>query len=473
MLTKTNARRAANAAILATLVGTLGACGDHPTTKAVHEADVEFTKVSGGPSAPKAYAEQVYSEIDVLLTPHSGKGPKGTAEAVAVMLASAKQGLAASATEDAADADAEVRSKTRIVMAHGSKWSRLNALAEAAATYDAAPELADIDEGLRQSRAELAELEQAQNEADARLAELQSEIDDLRSRSSEARSQAGVLQLEMSQASSQRGVELAPRVRDLLLQADRLELDARRVETTRDQYQPFANEINLNIDRVNKQRELLTRSRTETNTRARDAEADETRLRATASQAAETLAEQVSELERYRQNDADDAFDKAISLAQAASTNARLANDAARESGNVTGAIANQALGLLELRRAQMHLDVANLFDSLAVLGMGDQFANLRDGAREDADSAHQSATSALEQAASIMRRIRAPGETGERLSRSADMLERYAQTPLGEMPDLLGTAETTAPQELDSPTEASLDEEGFTDGPSELEEDG
>ncbi len=465
----TDCRRAARAAVLFALVGTLGACGEHPTTEAVREADVEFTRVSGGPAAPKAYAEQVYSGIDALLTPHSGKGPKGAAEAAAVMLASAKQGLAASATEDAAAADAEVRALIRVVMAHGSEWSRLNALAEAAATYDAAPELADIDEALRQSRAELAELEEEQGVAQARLAELQGEIDALRSESADARSQAGELQLEMSQASSARGVELAPRVRDLLLRADRLELDARRVETTRDQYQPHATEIDLNIGRVNKQRELLTRSRTEANARARDAEADETRLRAAARQAAETLTEQVSELERYRQNDAEQAFGKAISLARSAGSNARNASDAARESGNVTGAIANQALGLLELRRAQMHLDVANLFDSLSVLGVGNQYANLRDQAQADAESAHESAVSALESAASSMRRIRVSGETGDRLERSADMLERYAQTPLGEVPDLSGAAETEAVEDA----EAAFQADSVPSEPTATEEDG
>lgn len=470
MLTKTACRRTARAAVLVALVGTLTACGDDPATKAVREADVEFTKVSGGPAAPKAYAESVYSGIETLLEPHSGNGPKGSAEAVAVMLASAQQGLAASATEDAAAADAEVRGRIRVVMAHGSEWSRLNALAEAAATYDAAPELADIDEALRQTRAELAELEEAQGEAQARLDELQEEIDTLRGASAEARSRAGELQLEMSRASSARGVELAPQVRDLLLRADQLELDARRVETTRDQYQPYATEIDLNIERVNKQRELLTRSRTEANARARDAEADETRLRAAARQAAETLTEQVSELERFRQNDAEQAFNKATSLARSAGSSARGASDVARESGNVTGAIANQALGLLELRRAQMHLDAANLFDSLSVLGLGNQYANLRDQAQSDAETAHQDGVSALENAVSAMRRIRVTGDTRERLERSADMLERYAQTPLGVLPDLSGAVQADAEPAFD---EEPAEVNPFTGEATETDEEG
>ncbi len=467
----TDIRRAASAAMLFAIAGAVVGCGDDPATKAVRAADVEFTKVSGGPAAPKEYAETVYTGIEALLKPHEGNGPQGTSEAVAVMLASAQQGLAASATEVAADADAEVRSYARIVMAHGSEWSRLNALAEAAATYDAAPELAEIDEALRGTRAELTELEEKQRDAEARLADLNAQIDDLRSRSSDARTRAGELQLEMSQASSARGVELAPQIRDLMLAADRLELDARRVETTRDQYQPHANEINLNIERVNKQRELLTRSRTEANTRARDAESDETRLRAAASQAANTLTEKVSELERFRQNDAEDAFSRAISLARSAGTSARGANDKARESGNVTGAIAAQAQGLLELRRAQMHLDVANVFDALAVLGVGQQYANLRDQVREDAEAAHQNAVRALESAVSSMRRIRASGDVGERLDRTANMLERYAKTPLGEVPDLSGAAETEA--EADSFGEPLEADDAFSGGASETDEEG
>ncbi|GJM17850.1 MAG: hypothetical protein DHS20C14_00630 [Phycisphaeraceae bacterium] len=461
-------RRALAGAAMIALAGTLGGCGDDAASQAINQADIEFQRVSAGPAAPDEHARTVYGGIETLLTPFAGEGSKGEGEAASVMLSSAQQGLAAAATSEAADLEFEVRSQARVILAHGSEWSRLNALAEAAASYDPAPELADLDEALRETRAELSVLEEKQHVAEGTLTELNTQIDELRQRSETARSAAGELQLEMSLASSSRAVELAPRIRDLLLEADRLELDARRVDTTREQFLPEANEINLNIARVEKQRELLTRSRTETNARGRAAEEDEQRLRAAAREASSRLAAKVSELEEFRKTDVADAFDRAIRQAHNAAANARGGKDTARDSGTVATALSNQSKGLLQMRRAQMNLGISRTYESLSLLGLPD-YTRLSEEAMTEAQDSHEAAVTSLDTAVGAMRRLRVPGDLGDRIKSAADMLERYAQTPLGEAPNL---AEAPEPIEDDAGFDEDFDDEPSFDEPSSSDED-
>lgn len=462
------------AAVLAVSAGlalALTACdGRDATSQAVYQAEVEFTGVVGGPASEAEYAERVYKAIESSLQPRAGKGPQGAGEAASVLLATAQHGLAATAVESAARYEHEVRSRLRVMMGQVSEWSRLNALAEAAATYDPRPELADIDESLAATRRYLAEFEELQRDAQARVADLTAQVEDLRGRSLALRNEAGDLRLEMSRSTSARASELAPRVRELMDNADGLEIEAQRVETTLEQYLPEANEIDLNIQRVNRQRELLTRSRTEVSARAQAADEDERRLRTAADRAARNLESAVSSMEEFRSQEVNVAFAEASAIISKAVSNARQARDSSRDSGAVTAGLAQQALAQLELRRAQMHLGVARAYASLAALGVGAKYSTLSDSALETAREAHEAAKAAFTAAASSLRSVRAQGDAGERLQASADLLDRYAQTELGSPPDLSAPPEPEAGFEDESFEDGAFDEESWEDG--SVEED-
>jgi len=432
----------------------LAGCGNDATTDAVYESEIRFSEVAGGPATEPEYANDVYGKIETLLQPHAGKGPAGAAEAASILLGTAQHGQAATAAHDAAQLEAQVRHRLAVIRGQAAEWSRLTAQAEAAAAYDPTPEFAEIDQQLQERRSELTGLESKQRDAQARLADLQAQIDDLRSRAADARSRAGEIQLEMSRVDAQRAAALAPDARDLMRQGDKLDREAERIETRLEQFAPEAYEIDLGIARIEKQRELLTKTRTEVTARARAAADDEQRSRTAAEQASRDLNKLVEDLHDFRAGPYADAFDRATTLIQSAIRNSKSAHTEARDAGALTAGMAQQALGELELRRAESALMLANSMDTLAEFGIGARFTDLADEARAQADEHHAAAMQAFQDAASSYRSVRTRG-TSEQLAQAADMLDRYSQVPLGETPDL------SAPPE---PADEGSDGTGFDD---------
>ncbi|MEZ6318548.1 MAG: hypothetical protein R3B49_07325 [Phycisphaerales bacterium] len=450
-------------------LASIGGCGRDASTEAVYDSEIKFTEVAGGTAPEANYANKIYGQIETILTPHAGKGAGG--DAASILLGAAQHGQAATAAHDAAELEAEVRHRLEVIRGQASEWSRLNAQAEAAASYDPTPELADIDEQLLAHRRELSELEGKQRDAQARLADLQAQIDDLQSRAATARSKAGEIQLEMTRVNAQRAAELAPSASDLMSQADKLELESQRVQTMLEQFAPEAYEIDLGIARLEKQRELLTKTRTEVTARARAAQEDEQKSRAAAEQAADRLRQLVSDLQEFRAGEYADTFDKAAGLIQKAARNSKAAQTArrdAKDAGAMTAGMAQQALGELELRRAQSALMVANSMDTLAALGVGGHYTELAEETRQQAEQHHEAAVSAFQDAATSYRAVRIPG-SGEQLQQAADMLDRYAQAPLGEVPDLNAPPE---PEDDGFGDDAGDGDTGFGDADPGLDAD-
>lgn len=433
----------------------LSGCGRDATTEAVYESDIRFSEVAGGPAPEPQFAQEVYGQIETLLQPVAGKGPEGAAEAASILLGAAQHGQAADAATNAAQLEAQVRHRLSIVRGQAAEWSRLTAQAEAAASYDPAPEFAELDQHLQDRRRDLGELEGKQRDAQARLADLQAQIDDLRAQATEARSAAGAVQLEMSRGTAQQAAALAPQARDLMLKADTLDLEAQRVETALEQFAPEAYEIDLGIARLEKQRELLTRTRTEVTARARAAEDDEQKSRAGAERASRELDRLVSELQEFRATELAAAFDRATGLVRNAIKNAKAARNEAGNTGAMTAGMSQQALGDLELRRAQSALMVSNTMQTLEALGLGAKYAALADEAHKQAEEHHAAAMEAFSGAASSYRAVRLRGGD-DQLRQAADALDRYAETPLGQTPDL------SAPPE---PEDTGLGDTGFDDG--------
>lgn len=315
-------RVALAAGLLAALA--LGGCGrPTPDQEALAKARRSMLALTGGADAATATSRrQVQAEVlNALKGVPERLSQTGEQAAAWMLIAQAQAGLAQIEAETATDLErqrlgliSEARSAAGLFDAH-------QALASALESKDFVPDLASLDAALRETDTLGVEAGKAKSEAEKRLADLEAasgaKLEQARAeRDAEARARADarLAGVEARPALFERAFEAARR-------ADGFERESSDLQAQAAVFRPQVAVAMLDIDRAQRQREMLTLSRKGVEDRAAQSRQQAAAVRAEAAKAAEQFAAAVKKIEELTGGDLGKAYDAAIAgYAQAQQT---------------------------------------------------------------------------------------------------------------------------------------------------------
>jgi hypothetical protein len=262
----------------------LGACErESATSVAVRDAEAKIHALTPAGAQPVsvAYRQKTYNEIKTSLQ-KANTGTTSENAAAAVLLAQSTAGLAQIPAAEAADlfhASLHEQAQARSVL---SRWLTHMALADAAAKFSPAKELADLDADIAKVDQALAAAQQKKSQIDKQVADLQAQAKQKSDQAAALRQQGGALKAGIPNATAVQGSEILKQSRDIGRQADALEVAAADFDARAQQIAPTSGETQLDIDKLNLQKQLLNEGKAGVQKRADDArqQAKESRTRA-------------------------------------------------------------------------------------------------------------------------------------------------------------------------------------------------
>lgn len=458
----------------------LAGCGRDADEASVTQAGMRLASMdagSGTPSFEGAAAETYNEVIGDLQSIASGDGP--LAADAAVLVSEAQQGLAVHDAERAIEFMQSAMLKHSSIRAQLRAWQMHQAHAAAAASYDASPEIAELDRGTR-ARQDAAEAERTRKaEIESEIADLLGQVTDRLSRASGLRAQAGTLRLEIARVSETEGLELTKQIRELTRAADKLEFEARQIKVEADRLDLDLRASEVEIAKLTNQIELLGQSKAAVQARATASEAQAARERADAQKAAGELAARIdtgeNALTPFMDSQIAPAMQKAASSFQTAITTARKAASTRKSAAQLAIGQAQQNLADVQWTYA-LHLDsYAQLMEELAsadpALPSAAEYASRGQAARQQASDAKQAAYDAYQAALSAYNATGAKGEARDKLQAVSDSLNAVSRAvgdgvvPADELNQLdpaeEEATEPDSPNETTEPAPAAADTSG------------
>lgn len=440
----------------------LAGCGRDADEQSVSEASIMLAAMNNGSGtpSPEASAKAGYSEVvNSLQSIATGDGPY--AADAAVLVSEAQQGIAVQATERAASLlhDAQLRQSS--IRAQLRAWQMHNAAADAAASYDASPEIAAIDRSTREKQ-DQAEAEQARKATiEADIAGLLLQVTERLSKASELRAQAGNLRLEIARVSETEGLRLTEQIRELSRAADKLEFEAREIKVQADRRNLDLQESEVEITKLTNQIVLLGQSRTAVQTRAAASQQQAARARGDAQKAAVEIAARVDSgdnaLTPFMENQASAVMQEAVSGFKSAIASANKARSTRKSAANLAIGQAQQNLADIQWTYAQSLDSYAQLMAELAsaqpALPAAAEYASRAATAREQATEAKQAAYDAYQASKSAYTSSGASGDARDRLNAVGGRLDEISAI-VGE-----GVVDAAALESLTAPDEVAADE--------------
>ena len=414
----------------------LAGCGRDADEQSVSDASIMLAAMdngSGTPS-PEVSAKAGYNEvINSLQSIANGDGPH--AADAAVLVSEAQQGIAVQATERAAHLLHTAQLRQSSIRAQLRAWQMHNAAADAAASYDATPEIAAIDRSTREKQ-DQAEAEQARKATiEADIAGLLRQVTDRLAQASDLRAQAGNLRLEIARVSETEGLRLTEQIRELSRAADKLEFEAREIKVRADRRNLDLQESEVEITKLTNQIVLLGQSRTAVQTRAAAAQEQAARARGDAQKAAVEIAARVDSGENaltpFMETQASAVMQEAISGFKSAIASANKARTTRKSAANLAIGQAQQNLADIQWTYAQSLDSYAQLMAELAsaqpALPAAAEYASRAQTSRQRATEAKQAAYDGYQAAKSAYAASGASGDARDRLNAVGGRLDEIS----------------------------------------------
>jgi len=435
----------------------LAGCGRDADEQSVSDASIMLAAMdngSGTPS-PESSAKAGYNEvINSLQSIANGDGPH--AADAAVLVSEAQQGIAVQATERAAHLLHTAQLRQSSIRAQLRAWQMHNAAADAAASYDAAPEIAAIDRSTREKQ-DQAEAEQARKATiEADIAGLLRQVTDRLAQASDLRAQAGNLRLEIARVSETEGLRLTEQIRELSRAADKLEFEAREIKVRADRRNLDLQESEVEITKLTNQIVLLGQSRTAVQTRAAAAQEQDARARGDAQKAAVEIAARVDSGENaltpFMDTQASAVMQEAISGFKSAIASANKARTTRKSAANLAIGQAQQNLADIQWSYAQSLDSYAQLMAELAsaqpALPSAAEYASRAQTARQQATEAKQASYDGYQAAKSAYAASGASGDARDRLNAVGSRLDEISAIVGKGVVDAAALESLTAPDE-------------------------
>ena len=421
----------------------LASCGERESQAgaAVRDASYKLAALNAGVGNDPVdeHAVRVYTSVRENLKRAASSGSADETGAAAILVSHAERGLASVPAAEHMRLEREAAHKKELILAEHRAWIGHSALAVAAAAYDPANDLAEIERQVRERQAEVEKERARQAELTANVEQLRSRARALQAEARQHRDEVGRLELRVPTVSDTEGLELVKQAREHRRKADGLELQAQELVVEADLMMPQVNEAGVIVEKLLRQIESLGEVRVGVQARARTAQEQATAARADAQASAQRLAALLEGssaepgLHAFRQGRLVQAYEEAARGFDAAASEARKGMTADRAGAQLAMGQARQAAGDLHWNRARGLALYADLLEALVTSAPPTPNA---DRYRAWAAEARQSEREALERAAQAYSDAReaygatgARGEARDRLERVTRQLELLTQS--------------------------------------------
>jgi predicted nucleic acid-binding Zn-ribbon protein len=434
----------------------LGACErDGASKKALEEASIRLESLDTGlGSAPSVdHREQVYNAVVTSLKEAADSDVPAYASSANILLAKAHTGLSETPATQAALLEADSLNRVRVLRADLAQWLEMNAVAVAADSYDAEPEIAALESQVKEIQGAVAGLTKARADVANRRDALVTEASGLSAESKTLRDEIGSLRMRISTVNATEGAAITEQIRERSRAADGLELKASEINARAELLVPQIAEIELNITGLNNQIESLRAAQAAAEQRSRDAKSEATEARALAATAAERIDKGATALIELRDGDIARAYESAQRTLTSGAGAARKASNDNRTASKLAEGVALQQSADLTWQLAQGLAEHHAILNALATATPDLPRSGAYEGAATAAATARgealTKAAETYEQAKGALTSAGAKGEAAERLERVGRMLDLIIQATQGETVDW-SAANRPAPSEAE-----------------------
>jgi hypothetical protein len=413
----------------AALVAFAGGCGDRESAadKAITTQAREMHALSGdspSPSFQDVEAKQL-GTLNSQLAAHASGGNAGEKAAASMMIAQSNLTLAEHAMGETGLLVSAMGNAISEVDGHLGAWRKHQAIKEAAASYDPAPQLAEIAKSKAEKDTAIAAEKQRQAELQSKLDALQAKVKQMMDSVAGRETQYAQLIEQASKLSATEGVPLVTQANGVKREADSLRMAGTKLQAQADVLIPQVRESQAIVNQLENQK--------------KDSEATEVALAKHLADSREAAAKAGAEAEKAgaQVTEALARVTKAHEDAQAGFAKAQgfytKAVQAAREASKDAGGKA--VLGDAQLATAYMHWK--NSHSQRVYAALLSSLANVQPPLRESASlaakateaqaaakAAAESAAESLEQAKSSFEGTRVQGAAKERIEALVKVLE-------------------------------------------------
>lgn len=438
---------------------TIGACGDSDSAQvAIEKATVTLNGLGASGSMPIGNTpdrKSKYQGVIAALTPIAGGESSGSAAAASILVSRGHSGLGEMSAQEAAVAEGRWVAEAAQVASLFDRALSQRATADALASFDPTPQLAEIDDQVKQREAE----------AGRALAEKQKQLElvnGIRAKADQARAQAQAERRKeaeiraraqgVSQTAKAQIIEEATEVKR---RGDAFEKQAADFDADAAKQAPEVDSLQLVADKLKSQVDLLREAR---QSHVQRAEASRAQAGIAATEANETF-EKVNQSfaaltsGRAAVEEISDSAAKAYQQAIGAAKKAGNSGKDLRSSASIIEGSAQQALGDLLVSRYRSLKAYAVLAGNLARAGKGGVTADSAKAAQDAAGAAKTAAQDAYKAAFELFERGKSGGaaskELNDRLDKLADRLKALSA-------------------ESDKPAAAPAEVEGSNDKPAD-----
>ncbi|MCC6322541.1 MAG: hypothetical protein IT438_14020 [Phycisphaerales bacterium] len=412
----------------------IGACDDSDSAQvAIEKATVTLNGLGASGSMPIGNTpdrKSKYQGVIAALTPIAGGESSGSAAAASILVSRGHSGLGEMSAQEAAGAEGRWVAEAAQVASLFDRALSQRATADALASFDPTPQLAEIDDQVRQREAE----------AGRALAEKQKQLElvnGIRAKADQARAQAQAERRKeaeiraraqgVSQTAKAQIIEEATEVKR---RGDAFEKQAADFDADAAKQAPEVDSLQLVADKLKSQVDLLREAR---QSHVQRAEASRAQAGIAATEANETF-EKVNQSfaaltsGRAAVEEISDSAAKAYQQAIGAAKKAGNSGKDLRSSASIIEGSAQQALGDLLVSRYRSLKAYAVLAGNLARAGKGGVTADSAKAAQDAAGAAKTAAQDAYKAAFELFERGKSGGaaskELNDRLDKLADRLK-------------------------------------------------
>jgi hypothetical protein len=389
---------------------------------ALNTAHVKLASLSPfGTTLPAGdYKLKTYREVIDSLKGAVSDGTPTQSASASLLIAQAEMGLAEPAAAKAAELERGVLEKLSAVRMALGHYMNFTDSARAAASYDPAKDIAEIEKQDKEKSEQITAEGAAKAAIEKQAADLQAQARGKSDGARAKRQEAGSLRQKVAGQTAVEGEKTLLQWQKLAREADALEVEAAQLEAEAAKVAPRAGEVQNTIERLTKQRELLAAERTEVGRRTQVAKEQSSQLQAEAAKTADEIKKLTDEIHGVRTGELSEQTQKATSdYAKAAGTAAKAGKELKGSAQMVVGA-ARQALGETLLSRGRGLKVYAQVLDSVVAAKVpgADGFKAQAEEARAAAKESFDQAFEAYQQADTAYNGAGAKGEAKTRLEK-------------------------------------------------------
>ncbi len=335
------------ALLAASLSFTSGCLEEDEVTPALREASARLESL-GAPGSAIPGDEFRISEYRAaigILRPIASEGSDVQNAAAALMIARAELGLAELPAAELAQLNQKLYELSADVRGELDVWSKLNSLADTAASFNPDAELAQINAKIQERDAEI----QAERESTAKVERRVAELEQLSEQAAQAGGELRIQETELrDRANAMNPVEAQPlheQAAKVRREADALDMKAEQFMAQADTVRPEITDHQLEIGRLTQQRDQLVASTQELAAKAVEGREEAKQLREQAKAVADRLARVVTQMESLRTTEGAGKLDAAKAAYQAALSSVGRARSGDRAGAALASAEIQQTLG--------------------------------------------------------------------------------------------------------------------------------